>query len=357
MFASFESAQGKLIGFVTGLPAQFGYAPLLLAGIGLWALYRTSRRLLVFSLLLLLASLFFSFNYGFEDPNFYLNAYVAVALWIAFGVYALLTFGARRGGRVTGVAVRTVCAASVVFPLALNYPIVDQRGNYAVEDYTRNILNSLEPGAVVLTSQYVHFSAPAYYLQLVEGVRPDVLILDTQMLKFPWAHSQIERRFPWLASGSRREIDAFLESNARYEREAVLDSSEFVRYNFTTYSNMIRSFLERSVGDRPVYVTTEMTLLPEWGFRKIPAGMVFRLYRDTVPAPRAPREFSFRPLPPDHPASDLLAGYYAAAYLNQGLYYTLGLRDSATGIALIRRAVAVRPDFVKARQWLATFGG
>ncbi len=350
MFASLDSAESKFRGFVTGLPAQFGYVPLLLAAVGLWALYRRSRRLLAFSVILLLTSLFFSFNYGFDDPNFYLNAYVAVGLWIAFGVHALITLGSQRRIR---LATCTFCLLCVGFPLGLNYRAVDQSGNYAVEEYTRNMLRSLEPGAVVLTSQYIYFSAPAYYLQLVERVRPDVLILDTQLLKFPWYYAQLGRRFPALTAASRPDIDAFLESNARYEREAVLDSAGFVLYNIVSYSNVIRSFLEHNLGDRPVYVTTELTLNPEWGFRKIPSGLVFRIYRGEPPPPRAPLEFEFHPLPSNYAGAEILTGYYAAGYFNQGLFYGLELRDTLAGVTLLRKAVEVRPSFERARQWLS----
>jgi hypothetical protein len=361
MFASLDGALDKLVGFAKAFPAEFGYAPLIFMLIGAWTLFRSSRRLLVFTGLLFLSGVFFSMNYGFDDPNFYLNAYVSSAFWAGAGVKHFLAAARKRGLAVPG---GILCVLAAGFPLLLNHRAVDQSDNHAVEDYARNMFRSLDSGAVVLTGQYGIFSAPAYYLQLAEGERSDVLILDTQLLKFPWYYAQLERRYPWLIRAARPEVDAFLRANERYERETNLDSASFMRYNFAAYANVIRSFLEHSIAARPVYVTVETKVHPDWGFGKVPSGLAFRLYRKAdgsgaaaPPPPSAPRMFAYRPLPSENPMAVALANHYAVGYLNQGLYSALASGDTATGIALMRQAVALNPDFFIARDWLARLGG
>ena len=108
----------------------------------------------------------------------------------SMGSDPILRFPAVRMG--LRLAAGILCAVFIVFPLVLNYHAVDKSRNFILEDYARNILESLEPGALLFTSQYTTLTAIAYYLQQVEGVRTDVLILDTQLLKFPWYYGQLE---------------------------------------------------------------------------------------------------------------------------------------------------------------------
>ena len=140
MFSSWEIAGRKLTQFVVDFPREFGYAPLLLIGVGLWILARHHRRMLTFSLLIFIGCLFYSVNYAFDDPNFYLNAYMAACLCITFAVRGLLHAG--HDGIKLWTA-RLSCVVLVASPLLFNYPALNMRGDYAIEDYTKNVLNSI----------------------------------------------------------------------------------------------------------------------------------------------------------------------------------------------------------------------
>ena len=70
MFRSFENALQKLGGFFTAFPREFGHAPVILVVAGFVLLAKRSRRLFVFAGLLFLTCLFYTINYGFEDPNY-----------------------------------------------------------------------------------------------------------------------------------------------------------------------------------------------------------------------------------------------------------------------------------------------
>jgi hypothetical protein len=351
MFASVEGAVDKFSAFLAALPGEVGHGPLAAALIGSVLLYRASRRLFAFTALLFFGSLFFAVNYGFKDPNFYLNAYAALAFGAAFALAALLR--ARfYAARVLGAA---ACLLVAFLPAAQNLAAVDQSGNHALDDYARNVLAPLDPRAVVITSQYPYLSAPAWYLQRVEGVRPDVLILDTQLLKFPWYYAHLERLAPDLLRDCRPELEAFLLASERFERTSDLDSASFILHALPQYQALVRRLVERAVEDRPVFMTVEVELPPEWGLQGTPAGLVFRLTRG--PAPRqAPREFAWRPLP-EAPGGRTVATYYALGYLNQGLYHAMALGDTAVGKAMLRRAVSADPRFMPPRQWLARLGG
>lgn len=347
MFASAGTAWDKLAAFFERLPGEVGLVPLVAAGVGAVALYRASRRLFVFTLLLLAGNLFFAVNYGFKDRNFHLNAYMALALCAAFGLAAAL--------RARPVALRALgglaCALVVVSPAVQNFAKVDQSDNHALDDYARNVLAPLDSGAVLLTSQYAFLSAPAWYLQRVEGVRADVLLLDTQLLKFPWYYKHLERLAPDLLRDCRPELDAFLRANARFENESGMDSSSFMRFVLPEYQAVVRKLVAAAAERRPVYATVEIEVPPEWGLQVTPTGLAFRMTREAAPR-QPPRTFAWRPLPEGSGGRDV-AMYYAIGYLNQGIYHAMALGDTATGKAMLRRAIAAEPRFLPARQWLA----
>jgi hypothetical protein len=345
MSPSYDAAFAEAVHFLSRFPAEFGYAPLLLALLGLWTIFRDNRRMLIFSLLIFLSCLFYTFSYAVDYPDYYLNAYFATAIWMVYGVRSVLRYAAAREGWRPAAGV--LCAAFIAFPLALNYRAVDKRRNFLLEDYTRNILESLEPGALLFTSQYTTLTAIAYYLQQVEGVRTDVLVLDTQLLKFPWYYGQLERQQPWIVWGSRAKMAAFFRANEEFERGDSLDSAAFVRHAFPQYVDAIRSILKKAYETHPIYVTVETGLDHTMGFEKIPSGMVFRLYRGSVP-PFVPRGFGFRPFPENDPLVPRIKGYYAEAYFNQGAYLALAVGDTASGLQMLREAVALKPDFPKA---------
>jgi len=311
--------------------------------------------MLLFSLLIFVSCLFFAFGWAVKNPAYYLTAYIAMAIWILYGIRSVLRYSsARKGWR---LAAGVLCVVSIVFPLVLRHRSVDRSHNFLLEDYARNVLESLEPGALLFTSQYTTLTAIAYYLQQVEGVRPDVLVLDTQLLKFPWYYGQLERSHPSILWGSRAKLAAFLRANDEFEKSANPDNASFVRYALPKYVEVLRSMIDHAYKTIPIYETTETGLDSTLGFEKIPSGMVFRIYRDSAPPPFVPRRFDFRPFPRNDALSRRIKRYYIQAYLNQGVYLALGVKDTASAVQMLREAVALEPDFPEALSWIKRLEG
>lgn len=350
MFPSAEVMFRKSEKFFAAFPSEFAYAPLLLALLGLWFLYRQNLRLLLFSLLLFWGCLFYSTNYEFDDPNYYLNAYAATAIWILYGIRSILEYVQGRKLRRPALA---LCGTFALLPLCLNYRVADESRDYAVEDYTKNMLAPLDSGAVVISQQWGYFTSAAYYLQLVEKFRPDVAVIDRELLSSPWYYAQLERQHPWLIQNSRAEVDAFLGELYKFDRGLPLTRA-VLRERF---KEVMQSLISKSSETRSVYVTADISQELTAGFQRVPSGLAFRLCRGTYPPPSAsPPEFVFRSLPPR--GNDLIEHirtYYAAAYINHGLYRVM-LGDRTTGTAYIRKALETKPDFPPASDWLKRLG-
>lgn len=69
----------------------------------------------------------------------------------------------------------------------------DRSGRYAARDYAKNYLNSLEPNAIVFCNGD-NDTFPLWYAQEVEGVRPDVKIVNLSYLNSDWYANQLRQQ-------------------------------------------------------------------------------------------------------------------------------------------------------------------
>ena len=75
-----------------------------------------------------------------------------------------------------------------------NYGIVDKSNNYLVEDYTRSILKTTEKNSIIFSNKWDYFISPAYYLQFVERYHSELIIVNTQLIPFPWYRAELKMR-------------------------------------------------------------------------------------------------------------------------------------------------------------------
>src|SRR5690606_10536124 len=123
--------------------------PLAFAVVGLARLRAASRFLFRFSLLLFAACVLYAVNYDIPDTEaYFLQAHLVVALWAGFGALALLGRVAPARRRLWGAA---AFLALVLVPLAAGWRASDRRVAFASEDYARDLLGGLAPGALLLS--------------------------------------------------------------------------------------------------------------------------------------------------------------------------------------------------------------
>jgi hypothetical protein len=254
-------------------------------------------------------------------------------------------------GRLPAVAaLACLCALP---PLFLHHRAVDASRDYAVEDYARNMFASLEPGATLLTYQWDNFVSAAYFLQLVEGHRTDVVILERELLRRSWYLAQLERNHPRVLAESRAEVDAFLKVVRPFERGEAYDGAAIQ----AAFEAMIASMLHRAALRGPVYFTSEARGEYLRGFRAVPSGLAFRLVSEGDPMPVIPaRDFTIRPIFGDGRLVNSLRAIYAAAYVNQA--YQQGATGNPTAVnPLLHKALAIRPGYPQAVELLRRVEG
>ncbi|MDE7080374.1 MAG: DUF2723 domain-containing protein [Muribaculaceae bacterium] len=129
-----------------------------------------------------------------ERDYAFAGSFYAYAIWIGMGVaglYALACALLKKERQ------RVVAAGgAVVLGLAVPVQMVsqtwddhDRSGRYAARDYAIDYLESLEPNAIVFCNGD-NDTFPLWYAQEVEGVRPDVRIINLSYLASDWYANQ-----------------------------------------------------------------------------------------------------------------------------------------------------------------------
>jgi hypothetical protein len=348
LFSS-EDVMGKQLAYFFGrLLPELAYVGAPLALLGLVALWRASRRLAIGTLVLFVGCVAFSINYDIHDiDSYFLLAYLTMAIWAGCGLATAMTWVE---ARTSSFRAAVVCALGLIaVPLGYNYASVDRSRDHLVDDYTTNMFASLNENAVVVSQQWDFWVSAAYYRQIVQGQRPDIVVIDPELLRRSWYFVQLRQRHPWLIEQSRAEVDAFLADLDKFEHDLPRDTYLEIEEH---YGAMIRSFIQRSLATRPVYVTGEVGRERTAGYQRVPEGLAFRLYPDALFHPSDVPALRYRPPPRQGRLEDRLKTFYAAAFLARGEYYLRRGRMPDEARSAFERALSYDPESPITQRWL-----
>jgi hypothetical protein len=113
------------------------------------------------------------------------TAWQALGSWLSRGREgdpgAIEHAGLRAASPLLGIA---------LIPLLLNFQLADRRGDYSARDWAYNLLQSVEPYAILFTNGD-NDTFPLWYLQEVEGIRRDVTVIVHSYLGTKWYPKQL----------------------------------------------------------------------------------------------------------------------------------------------------------------------
>lgn len=290
MFSSFENAEKQFRYFTLTFPQEFHWILLLVLAVGIVTVLVRSGKLFFFLLLLFSGCLLYAINYDIHDiDSYFLLAYLAAAWLIVFGLNAL-----QIGLSSFPQKARYVVLVLLIFPAIQwwqNKPNVDQSDNYLVHDYTHNILDNVEANAFILTYQWDYFVASSYYQQYVRKQRPDVVVLDKELLRRSWYFRLLEQNYARLIERSRVKVNLFLTELYKFEHDMPYDAAVIeARFN-----DMVNDFIDKAMGDRPVYVGSEIEPQFAFNYHRVPEGLLFRLLRENEKPNVKALPLTFRP--------------------------------------------------------------
>ena len=348
---------------------------LLLALSGAVALFKRDWKAFVFVALVIVCDVVYSISYEIaEDKDaYYLPALVATTITAAFAcdwlirpVPSILRVSAGARNAVASV----ILLLAPIVALWGNLPFNNRSRYFIAQDYVENILNSVEPGGLVLTRDWQVYS-PMMYANEVERRRPDVIAIDIQQLRRSWYYAYLRTVYPDLIEQSRDKVDAFLEDLLRWEQDHDLyqqDASLNQRIN-TRFYDMIQAFVTNHLRHAPVYVTQDIALnregedseLTKWladTYQPVPQGLVFKLAGKDQQVPQIDVRVVTRGLADGSmkfESGDVVNIKVIPAYLN--MLYSRGRYLAALGrhqeaVEVLQQALAIRPNLSAAQQAL-----
>ena len=137
-----------------------------------------------------------------ERDYSYVASFFAFSLWIGIGATGLVELAtdalrdaASPARRAAALAVAAVLFVAVPgWMTAENYHDHDRSGRRIATDFSRNLLESTAPNAILFTNGD-NDTFPLWYLQEVEGVRRDVRVVNLSLLNTPWYIRQLRDQF------------------------------------------------------------------------------------------------------------------------------------------------------------------
>ncbi len=178
---------------------QFTVWPLLLAAWGAVAHARRDRRtfaMMAVGAFLASVGLLFYMNISDHEVRsreyFWVPSYVGLALWMGIGSGAIVEWAKQLGRTYRNVLAIALVMFSLV-PFIRNYHVMDRSDNYVAHYYGWNMINFLDEDAILITNGD-NDTFPLWYLQQVEGLRPDVDIVNLSLIQINWYIKQLKDR-------------------------------------------------------------------------------------------------------------------------------------------------------------------
>jgi hypothetical protein len=275
---SLSSILGSIVDIAAMTIAQFPPVTILLALLGLCLLTLRFPKGSVFLAVVFATNLVYLAGYTIPEIDTYLLPLVMIyALWTTIGVAAgcALILGRLKSAWCSRFAPLPV--AAILFVIGL-YMIVTNRSYADRSDYryvqtqTQLLLDTMEPGAILLTANW-DFYSPLLYARLVENNRTDVTAIDTELLRRSWYYKVISSRDAELIEHIDAHVKRFLPHVRRFERGE--------HYSQTAIEDAYQSIITAiaSISNRPVYIDAGTRFRDLRMFSRVPDGPIYRLIR------------------------------------------------------------------------------
>lgn len=305
MGADDKKANDSVANFFTYFSNQTLVVGLLLFMAGIVFSFMKNARMAIFWGLNLLCTLIYISQYNIHDiENYFLLGYMSAGIFMTFGIYWIFSL---IKGIEKNKAIYLILLLPLL-PLTINYKTADQNKLSYVDEYSIAALNSVEKDAIILSREWDVFVSPVYYYHLVEKQRPDVLILDKELLRRSWYHNQIKAWDPTFANVIEKQANEFIEAVMPFERKEKFNAA-LIQQKFEAYIGAILNEYK----NRPVYISS-LVLDAD-----IARGVDVKLPAGTVLVPDA---YFFRLVPAD------TSIYYPLAHpLEYNVTYTANKKE------------------------------
>ena len=296
MFSSFASAKKQLTYFVENFPSEFNVSVVFIVT-GLVYLFMRAKKIMIFFLTLALFTLLYSINYDINDiDSYFLLTYISLGFFGVFGVAQIFKLLYDKKFQYGLALVATLIFIGIQMYFTIDK--VDQHDDFVFEDYTKSALAFADKDAVIFSYQWDYLVSPAYYFQKIEHFRPDVKIIDKELLRRSWYYNQMETTIPHITAKIKPDIAMFLTGLQKFERKEKFDA-QFLEEH---YRSIMTNLVATNASNKTFYIGSELFegemqrkefSLPD-GYSLVPDLFFFRVIEGKGYTPAPNPDFTIR---------------------------------------------------------------
>lgn len=297
--------------------------------LGIFKGLRQNTKIFIFFIIIILFDLLWSLNYAIKDiDSYFLQSILVSSFFLYLGIFFFLELAGRLGHYLRFPdRIRSAVNAGILLLLGLFYFLCfpqefksqNRSKDYIPYDFTLNILRSSHENPVILTEVWDYYS-PWLYLRFVENKRPDLEIVQTDLLQWTWYQDYMQKYYPVLFERSSQEIEGYDQFALRMEKDQPVNSQEVS----VIFSQLIDNLILKNMTDRPVYITFLDAYKGYTGLPTTTEGLLMRFRPERKFYPYEFPDFQLRGIAgSEFPKTDkelACIAHYAVAYYNRGLY-------------------------------------
>jgi hypothetical protein len=218
-------------------------------------------------------------------------------------------------------------------------PLSNILGNYNKQDKSdrvlaakgvETLLASIDKNGLAIIENWDLYS-PWLYYRYVLNERPDVVIIDKELLRRSWYLDFLRRNYPNVMFESERQIDRFLRLLKPFETGGKFNPQALT----ASFQEMISSIIEYNSEKRPVYTNILQDEDIVTSLARTPAGVLYKfeekfgyiefdINRIDISSWETPDVII------DSRTKLILAGFHRAIRFREGLCRQLGYNDEAS---------------------------
>lgn len=350
MFTSTGSASKQFSHFVNIYPKEFFYIPVIIAIFGIVETFLKQKRFFYFTLLLFVFNILYAINYDIHDiDTYFLLAFVVTSIWFALGLKFLFA-----KMKISGLAAVSLSLIIPAFSIYGNYDENNLKNSHFVKEYTNNVFSSAREKSIIMSTQWDFWVSASFYEQYVHNIRPDVFVIDKELMRKSWYLKHLRDHYPELYLRSNTEFEAYAKELFKFEKfteNYTKPKNETDKQNLmliqTTFMNLLNSIITKNP-EYAFYTTSEIEedknerMMKDYA--RIPEGLLFRYspkmeYDSTYTEP----EIVFtKTNETDYYHTFLMNAYYMM-FLNRASFL-MNFNKFEKAETLIKRALEIRPN-------------
>lgn len=272
MFESKETFIRNSGDFIKELGTSTFGVGIVLSVVSLFILWKKNTSVVLLVFVYFVVGLPFILSYGIPDIQSYFV--IPIVLVSVFASISLLQWCVKYQWIAYVVAILPCCN------VALFWEDVHQHKNTLVEDYVSMLTEQLPKNSIILSSQWDYFCSAFWYKQKIEGYRPDIVLIESELMRRTWYPQMVKRWYPEVYRKSQKEFEAYTSYLSLFENEKPFEASKLQRL----YIVLLRSIIENA-GRNVVFCTPEVIQSANGvaeGYKTIPQGLVLQITKNEI---------------------------------------------------------------------------